>query len=89
MINSLQSTPGLDPGVRMQLQEVMDVWDRVQELSDLRAVKLAESQQLVNRVLIGQVQQRNIDSLSICRHSFALRINSTKINIHLADCMST
>jgi hypothetical protein len=53
MINTLLATPGLDPAIRGQLQELIGIWDRIQELTDLRETKLAEALQLVSELASG------------------------------------
>jgi len=51
LVVSLQDDNGLDPGIRAQLLQLSNIWERVQELGDVRENKLSEALELVSDVV--------------------------------------
>ena len=47
LVVSLQDDNGLDAGIRTQLLQLSNIWERVQELGDVRENKLSEALELV------------------------------------------
>ena len=47
LVVSLQDDTALDAGIRAQLLQLSNIWERVQELGDVRDNKLAEALELV------------------------------------------
>ena len=53
LVVSLQDNTDLDPSVRNQLLPLSNIWERVQELGDVRENKLTEALELVTFVFYG------------------------------------
>jgi len=52
LVVSLQDNTALDASVRSQLLQLSNIWERVQELGDVRENKLAEALELVRLSLL-------------------------------------
>jgi len=48
LVLSLQDNTDLDPSLRTQLLQLSNIWERVQELGDVRENKLTEALELVS-----------------------------------------
>ena len=53
LVVSLQDNTELDPSVRSQLLQLSNIWERVQELGDVRENKLAEALELVTQSFVS------------------------------------
>lgn len=51
LVLSLQDNTDLDPSLRTQLLQLSNIWERVQELGDVRENKLTEALELVSMVV--------------------------------------
>jgi len=47
LVVALQDNSDLDPSIRSQLLQLSNIWERVQELGDVRENKLTEAHELV------------------------------------------
>ena len=52
MVAAMRSSPTADPAVATQLDELTTVWDRVNQLSNVREDRLQEALKLVSCVFI-------------------------------------
>lgn len=57
MVMTMVSTPGMEPELQNQLQELANAWERVQDLTDHRETKLQESLRLVRDYTPDDVYQ--------------------------------